>query len=537
MSGYVVRRLLTGLVLLLSLTFVTYLVFYTIPTNPACLVVDCGPGNHTTPEELKAAEHQIGSDQPVLEQYGRFLWRIVSEGSLGRSFSGNQSVNEVIKQTFPVTASLVLGGAVLLLLLAVPLAIVAARRPRSFADRGLLAVALIGIAVHPFVLGIGLRSIFGRQLGLAPRDGYCTLLASSQCDGPAQWAYHLYLPWITFALFFLPLYMRMIRARLLETMGEQYVVAARAKGASETRVLRSHVLRNAMPPVLAMVAVDAGTAITAAIYIETIYGLPGLGHEAVSALTGQGGYDLPVVVGIVLTIALAVVVLNTAADLAVAWLDPRVRLQSGTGLIRLPAPLQRAGSRIPRKVLWATAAVAAAAVGTLIGWRASHGSGPAPAVAPSSLLAGPVQSVPAGWTETKVLPGGRMIFRVRSIRAGRSGWLVRGSVENRSRRTFEIEKGFGSPTAAGFSVLVPGALGLRVFSATAVRPEVPVTLAPGGVWAGSFAGTGRLPRGTLMWVGFGYFLPAGAAGPSQGQVSPGDPGFNWFTTNSFRLAG
>ena len=134
MIAYFVRRVLAGLFLILSLGLATYVVFYTIPTNPACEVVDCGPGNHTTPEQLKAAEHEIGVDKPVLEQYGLVLWRIVDRGSLGHSFVGDESVNGVIERTLPVTASLVLGGAVLLLLLSVPLAIVAARAS-ALADR------------------------------------------------------------------------------------------------------------------------------------------------------------------------------------------------------------------------------------------------------------------------------------------------------------------------------------------------------------------------------------------------------------------
>lgn len=549
MIAYVVRRVLAGLFLILSLGLATYVVFYTIPTNPACEVVDCGPGNHTTPEQLKAAEHEIGVDKPVLEQYGLVLWRIVDRGSLGHSFVGNESVNGIIERTLPVTASLVLGGAVLLLLLSVPLAIVAARHPRSLTDRGLLAVALIGIAVHPFVLGIGFRSLFAHHLGVAPSQGYCTLFSSSGCNGPADWAYHLYLPWITFALFFLPLYMRMIRGLLLETMGEQYVSAARAKGASEVRVMRKHVLRNAIPPVLALLAVDAGTAITAAIYVETIYGLPGIGHEAVVALTGQGGYDLPVVFGIVFTIAVAVTVLNMAADLAIAGLDPRVRLGEGTALLRLPAPVARLGARVPRRVSWALAGATALAVVGLFAWHVTHrgqavaGSGAAPA----SLLDGPTRTIRAGWTESRPLQGGPMVFRVRSVEVGTSGWLVRGSVQNRSSQTFELVPGAAYPAAAGFSVIEPAPVvgvgeisgagrGLQVHPASAFSPALPTELAPGEGWTGEFAGSGTLRRGILVYVGFGYFLPPGAPPPPvQAGFGGRADGFNWLTNNSFRV--
>jgi peptide/nickel transport system permease protein len=531
-TAYVVRRILSGLLLLLSISLVTYLVFYTIPTNPACVVVDCGPGNHTTPEQLHAAEHLIGVDKPVLDQYSHFLWRLVSRGSLGHSFTGNQSVNGIIGETLPVTASLVLGGAALLLLLAVPLAIVAARRPRSPVDRGLLAAAIVGIAVHPFVLAIGLRSLFARHLGVAPTGGYCTLLPSEGCSGPISWAYHLYLPWLTFALFFLPLYMRMIRARVLETMGEQFVVAARAKGVSESRIVVSHVLRTAMAPILAMVAVDIGTALTAAIYVETIFGLPGLGHEAVEALTGQGGYDLPVVVGIVLAIAVGVTVLNMAADLAIARLDPRVRLGAGGGLLRLPRPVARLGRRVPRRVAWAGAVLAVAALGGLIGWNASRSGASSAGAAPPSLLTGPIRTVRAGWSETRPLADGRMIFRVRAIEIGRKGWLVRGSVENRSRTSFTIAFGRSAAQLAGFSVLAPGTLGLQVLPATTFRPALPTELRPGETWTGSFAGSSALPQGTLLYVGFGYFVPAGRN--SDPRLGARGGGFNWLTTHTFR---
>jgi len=135
-------------------------------------------------------------------------------------------------------------------------------------------------------------------------------------------------PWFVFALFFIPIYLRIIRARLVGTPSEPYITTARAKGATETRVVVHHALRNSMGPMLPMVALDAGTAITAAIYVETIFGLPGLGHLAVVGLTGEIGqihYDLPFLIALVLTIGVFVVALTTLADIAHAWLDPRIR--------------------------------------------------------------------------------------------------------------------------------------------------------------------------------------------------------------------
>src|SRR5205085_8081452 len=158
------------------------------------------------------------------------------------------------------------------------------------------------------------------------------------CGGPVEWAKHLFIPWCVFALFFLPLYMRMLRVRLLETFSEPWISTARAKGASERRVVLGHALRNAIGPVLPMIAIDAGTAITAAIYVETVFGLNGLGTLAVTAFSGQaGGYDLPLTAGIVTIVGVFVVLLNIGADVAGAWVDPRTRERATRGLIPLPA--------------------------------------------------------------------------------------------------------------------------------------------------------------------------------------------------------
>jgi len=167
---------------------------------------------------------------------------------------------------------------------------------------------VIGLAIHPFVLGLTVRDFYANHFQIY--SGYCpltgtgppTLSATGQsgggCGGLADWAGHLLVPWTVFALFFLPLYMRMLRVRLLETFSEPWISTARAKGASETRVVLGHALRNAIGPVLPMLAVDAGTAITAAIYVELVFAMPGLGSLAVGALSGRaGGYDLPLVAG------------------------------------------------------------------------------------------------------------------------------------------------------------------------------------------------------------------------------------------------
>jgi len=265
MAAFLLRRLLSGLLMILTLTFLTFFVFNEIPTNPACLIVACGPHTTTTDADIRAADHRLGIDRPVYVQYGSFVWHLVRHGTFGEAWTTQTSVRTQIAQALPVTASLVAGGLILMMLLALPLGCIAALRPRSPVDRGLLAASMVGLAIQPFVLGITIRDFFQTHLHV-PGIGYCPLTGSSAppptfpgvtgsgCGGLADWASHLAVPWLVFALLFLPIYLRMIRVRLLETFDEPWITTARAKGASEQRVVAGHALRNAMGPVLPMLA-------------------------------------------------------------------------------------------------------------------------------------------------------------------------------------------------------------------------------------------------------------------------------------------
>ena len=159
----------------------------------------------------------------------------------------------IIGKDAPVTASLVFGGAVLWLSLSIPVGILSALRPRSIMDRVTMTLVLIGISAHPVWIGLIFSYVFGYKLGLTPIAGYCNFFpgtVGAQCEGPVQWAYHLILPWCTFMILFAALYVRLIRANVMETMNEDYVRTARAKGASQRRVMVQHVLRNSMLPVV-----------------------------------------------------------------------------------------------------------------------------------------------------------------------------------------------------------------------------------------------------------------------------------------------
>jgi peptide/nickel transport system permease protein len=327
---YLIRRILWACVLFLAVTIVTYVIFFAVPADPARL--QCG--QRATPECIKRAAHYLGTDRPVYVQYGKFFGRLMpfsfsggphfKSPSLGRSFSNRQTVNSVVLNAAPVTASLVFGGAVLWMLIALPVGILSALRPRSLLDRIAMVFVLIGISAHPVWIGLIFAYFLGFKLGAFPITGYSCVFDCNQAQqGPVQWAYHLILPWATFAILFAALYVRMIRANVMEALGEDYVRTARAKGAPEWQVMRSHVLRNALLPVVTMLGMDVSIALGGAIFTESVYGLPGLGKQVFDSIER---FDLPVIQGIVVFATVCIIVLNLIVDVLYAFIDPRIRL-------------------------------------------------------------------------------------------------------------------------------------------------------------------------------------------------------------------
>jgi peptide/nickel transport system permease protein len=348
--GYVLRRLSASVVMLFLLVTLTFALYQAIPSNPAGFLVDM---QKATPDQIDKAEEALGLHEPLYEQYGLYLWRAL-HGDLGIAYESSsltyngdrvgKAVAPAVFRAALVTGSLVVGGAVLALLLSIPLGAIAASRPRSWLDRGILAFSLIGICTHPLVVALLLQQFPGNRWGLAPPNGYCSFFGTAGeagkqdyfslsqdlgCAGPRAWATHLILPWITFALFFLAIYTRLVRVRMIEVMDEPFIRTASAKGASVPRIVRHHALRNAMGPVLTLAAMDVGLALGIALYIESVYRLPGLGLTTLSALNGDVGFDLPMILGIVLVVGIVIVVLNFAIDLIILWMDPRAA-QAGT---------------------------------------------------------------------------------------------------------------------------------------------------------------------------------------------------------------
>ncbi len=331
MIRYLIRRILWACVLFVAVTIVTYLIFFIIPADPAKLAA----GKSARPEDVARARHFLGLDRPVPVQYAKFLYRLLPFGwhhghpivktpSLGFSFADRQTVNSKVLRAAPVTATLVFGGVILWLLISLPVGILSALRPRSLLDRASMTFVLVGISAHPVWIGLIFSYFIGYKWRLTPITGYCDFFPPpNECGGPVQWAYHMILPWMTYSILFAALYARMIRANVLEALNEDYVRTARAKGAPEWIVLRSHVLRNALLPVVTMLGMDIGLGLAGAVFTERVYSLPGLGLTTVTSLSNL---DLPTVEGIVVFATVAIIVFNLAVDLIYAVIDPRIRL-------------------------------------------------------------------------------------------------------------------------------------------------------------------------------------------------------------------
>jgi peptide/nickel transport system permease protein len=344
LGAYIFRRTAIAIVLLVGLTFLTFWLYDLTPMDPARVVLGGDPGRPIPADQRKIVDHAIGVDQPLTTQYVDWVKGVV-HGDLGTAWQGlsidpdngifGTSVTAAMMPATWRSLSVVIGGLILLLAIVIPIAAYSASRPGSWFDRLTAILLLIGISTHPLVVGLLLQSL-QRQWHWIPWGGYCPIhrpgeevasafpVSGSPCYGAANWAWHLLLPWITFAVFFAALYVRVLRTTLIDVLDEPYIATARAKGASENRVMFRHALRNAMRPILTMTAMEAGMAVSVLLYIEVVYGIGGLGRLSLQAFSGEVGYDRPMIVAIVLFIGIAIIGLNLLVDILYAVVDPRV---------------------------------------------------------------------------------------------------------------------------------------------------------------------------------------------------------------------
>jgi peptide/nickel transport system permease protein len=318
MARFLVYRTMIGVFVLWLVSIAVFAMFFVLPSNVARTL----GGRQATPETIALINHRLGLDQPIWKQYLDFLGNAL-RGDLGYDYYHQVPVTEIIGQALPITLSLAVGAAIIWMVLGVVNGVVSATHPRGIADRGLTVFSLVFYSVPPFLLGLVLLYFLYFKLTLAghdwfPAGGYVPL---SQGIGP--WAQHMILPWLALALVSAATYTRLTRGAVLDVLGEDYVRTARSKGVSENRVVYRHALRSALTPVLTQFGIDMGQLVGGVVVIETVFSLPGLGKTAFDAL---GQQDLPVITGIVLLGAAAVIVANIVVDVMYAVLDPRVRV-------------------------------------------------------------------------------------------------------------------------------------------------------------------------------------------------------------------
>ena len=313
MTGYLLRRLLWVFPLLVGVSLATFVIFFLIPANPAELVA----GKSATPEMIRNIEHRLGLDQPWYVQYWLFLNKAV-RGDLGFSYITQQRVTPTLLTAFPVTLSLTVGAAIIWLAIGIPIGVLSALKPRSLPDRLAMIFALVGISTPVYWLGLMMLKVLADTLGLFPLGDYMEISRG----GLLPWIYHLVLPWVTLAFLYAGWYARMTRTNMLETMGEDFVRTARAKGLPERRVVFKHILRNSLTPVVTMFGMDVGYLMGGAVLTETVFGLPGIGGLAWKGIQQR---DLPMVMGAVVFAAVFIILANLVVDLFYAVLDPRVR--------------------------------------------------------------------------------------------------------------------------------------------------------------------------------------------------------------------
>jgi peptide/nickel transport system permease protein len=334
MLRFAARRTAACIVQLLGISLIAYVLFFVVASLTGADPAQRAAGRAATPAQVRVAAHVLGTDRPWYAQYGHFVWRLL-HGDLGYSFAQRRPVTDIVLPAAGVTAQLVAGAVVVWLLIAIPVGVAGALKPRSVRDRSLMVPVLVGISAPVFWVAPMLAYAFayqptqGRLLGVGlpfhaeifPIQGYVPFR-----DDPVAWLHHMILPWLALALGFAALYARLVRALAIEQLGEDYVRTAVAKGAPQRRILRSHVGRNVAPLVVTALGLDVGVALGGALFVEQVFGLPGLGYVGLSSIENL---DYPLTVGVVLFAAFAAVVANTVVDLITAALDPRVRLGSG----------------------------------------------------------------------------------------------------------------------------------------------------------------------------------------------------------------
>jgi ABC-type dipeptide/oligopeptide/nickel transport system permease component len=306
MTRYLIRRLFWALIVLWGISLITFALTYFMPGDPARRIAGIG----ASPATVASIRHQLGLDQPFWVQYLRYM-RNVLHGNFGYSYIQSAPVLSSIWSRFPVTAQLAVGGVIVELLIGLPSGILAAYRRGSAPDRAATLFALLGLSAPPFWLGLVLIYYLAFKLGWFPIGGY---------GNPA--VKYIFLPAFTLGVGGAAVYTRTFRSTILDVLDQPYIRMARAKGLSEPVILLRHVIPNAIMPIITQIGIDLGYFLGGVFIVEAVFGLPGIGQQAIQAI---GQLDIPIIMGTVLFAALLIVISNIVVDLSFALIDPRIR--------------------------------------------------------------------------------------------------------------------------------------------------------------------------------------------------------------------
>jgi peptide/nickel transport system permease protein len=317
---YIIRRLLWVVVLLFLVSFITFVIFYLLPTaDPAALRA----GRQPNPQLVEQIRHNLGLDNPWYQHYFDYMKRLVLHFDFGYSYQNNISVKQQIFDRLPASISVAVGAAVIFLISGIGVGIISAIRRRTLLDRTTMGLSLVAISAPVYWLGLVALYLFASDIGKFPIPffkGAGSYVPFSQ--DPSIWFQSLLLPWIVLAASFAALYARLLRANLIETMSEDYIRTARAKGLSERRVVFRHGLRSAITPIVTAAGLDLGILLGGTILVETVFNIPGIGRLAFDSIQNS---DLPMIQGTVLIGAFFIILANLVVDVLYAFLDPRVR--------------------------------------------------------------------------------------------------------------------------------------------------------------------------------------------------------------------
>ena len=312
MRRFVLRRVAQSIVVLFGVSLIVFALVQVVPGDPVRLAL----GTRFTPEAYDALRERAGFDKPLPVQYLSYVGNALS-GDLGVSFRTGQPVTEALMARLPATLSLALCGLLVALTIAVPLGVVSAMRSGSWADNVATAVSQVGVSIPDFWMAILLILFFSGTLGLLPPSGYVPLF-----EDPVGWASHMVLPSVVIGVVSGAILTRFIRAAVLESLGQDHVRTARSKGLKEGLVLRRHVLRNALIPIITVTGLQLATLLGGVIVVEVIFAWPGVGRLTLDAVRAR---DYPVMQGAVLLIAALFLLINLLVDLLYAAVDPRIR--------------------------------------------------------------------------------------------------------------------------------------------------------------------------------------------------------------------